>query len=256
MIKLIDTHVHYDDEAFDVDRAEVLSALPENNIELVINAGSNIPSSKMGAALAKEYPHVYFAAGVHPHEAAFCEETWKEELTGLATEPKCVAVGEIGLDYYYDNSPRDKQKELFDAQLGIAAALSLPVIIHSRESFADTIDVLRPWSGIRGVFHCFSGSVESAKIVLDMGFYISLGGPITYKNARKPVAVMEYIPSERLLLETDCPYLTPHPHRGKRNDSRYLEIIATRAAEIRGCDVLDLAEQTSKNCRELFTKIK
>ena len=255
MNNIFDSHAHYTDSAFDNDRHPLLASLPKAGVCGIINCGTDIKDSKESVLLSHKYDFMYAAAGIHPHEASKTENCYLAQLSELLADKKVVAIGEIGLDYHYDFSPREVQRKLFDEQLRLAKKFSLPVIIHNRKAHADTLEILKEHKPA-GVLHCFSGSVESAKIVLDMGFYISLGGPITYKNAKKPVAVMEYIPSERLLLETDCPYLTPHPHRGKRNDSRYLEIIAARAAEIRGCDVLDLAEQTSKNCRELFTKIK
>jgi TatD DNase family protein len=249
---LFDTHAHYDDKAFDGDRDELIQSLPSEGIGLVLNAGSGEESSAAAVGLAEKYEFIYASAGVHPIEAHDAKEGWQERIIELAGHRKCRAIGEIGLDYHYDFSPRDVQKSVFDQQLSIAESLKLPVIIHQREAFSDTLDILKCHPGVCGVFHCFSGGCETAKTVLDMGFYISLGGTITFKNAKKPPEVMAYVPSERIMLETDCPYLAPHPYRGRRNDSTLLHIIAEAAAKIRGCTVEEIAGITYENGKRLF----
>lgn len=248
-----DTHAHYDSPAFDADRDAVLASLPGKGIGLVLNAGAGEESSRASLGLADKYDFVYASVGIHPEEAASVSEGWRERLAGLAAHEKCRAIGEIGLDYHYPLPTRDIQKRIFDEQLCIARELGLPVIIHQREAFSDTLDILRAHTGIRGVFHCFSGNRETAKIVLDMGFYISLGGAVTFKNAKKPPEVMAFIPWDRLLLETDSPYMTPHPFRGRRNDSSYLPFIAQAAAALRGSTLDEVADITLQNGRELFS---
>jgi TatD DNase family protein len=251
-MRLFDTHAHYDDAAFDADRDGLLSSLPGKGIGLVVNAGADEASSRAAVELSKRYGFIYSAVGIHPHEAAKAEAGWQERIEALSKDGKCRAIGEIGLDYHYDFSPRDVQKSIFDGQLSMAESLGLPVVIHEREAFADAIDILKGHAGIKGVFHCFSGNRETAKVVLGMGFYISLGGAITFKNAKKPPEVMAYVPDDRIMLETDCPYMTPAPYRGKRNDSSYLSVTAETAARLRGCTVQEIAELTFKNGKEFF----
>ena len=251
-MRLFDTHAHYDDKAFDGERDEILQSLPEKGIELVLNAGTGEESSAASVALAKKYQFIYASAGIHPSEAYNVKEGWQTRIIELAGSEKCRAIGEIGLDYHYDFSPREMQKRIFDEQVSIAESLNLPSIIHQREAFSDTVDILKCHPGARGVFHCFSGGRDTAKIILDMGFYISLGGTITFKNAKKPPEVMAYVPAERIMIETDCPYMAPHPYRGRRNDSSMLHVIVGVAAKIRGCTADDIAGITYENGRELF----
>lgn len=246
-----DSHAHYDDDAFDADRDELLSSLLQNNVSNIINIGADMPSSRRSVQLAEKYEFIYAAVGVHPHDAQSYTSDDEAELAKLCAHPRVVAIGEIGLDYHYDNSPRDIQKEVFKKQLELAKKLRMPVIIHSREATEDTLSILKEFSP-RGVVHCFSGSVETAKTVLDMGMYISLGGPVTYKNAVKTVEVAEFVPIDRLLIETDCPYLAPVPYRGKRNSSLFIHATAEKLADIKGISVEELARITAENTKKLF----
>ncbi|MBR6739672.1 MAG: TatD family hydrolase [Clostridia bacterium] len=249
-MRIFDTHAHYDDDAFDSDRDEVISSLPSFGVELVMNVGCDLESSKKAAILAEKYPFMHASAGIHPHEAAKVPSDWEKELTELlALSP---AVGEIGLDYHYDFSPREVQREIFDAQLSIAQRLDLPVIIHQRESTADTLDILSAHKGLRGVVHCFSGSLDTAKTLLSLGYHLGFGGALTFKNALKAPEVMEYMPEDRILFETDCPYMTPVPYRGKRNFSGYVPLVVLRAAEIRRTDPEALSLSALENGRSLF----
>ena len=247
-----DTHAHYDDEQFDGDREELLSALPNSGISLVVNAASSLPSSKKAIALAETHPFLYAAAGVHPHEAAQMGDDTVETLEKLLKTPKVVAVGEIGLDYHYDFSPREIQKVRFRQQMELAGRAKKPVIIHEREATEDCLTIVRAFPGVSGVFHCFSGSWETAKIILDMGWYLSFAGVITFKNARKAIEVLEKMPQDRILIETDCPYLAPVPHRGKRNSSLNLPTIAEKVAEIRKITLGEAANLTMNNGRRFF----
>jgi TatD DNase family protein len=249
---LFDAHAHYDDPAFDPDRDALLASLPKKGVGLVVNAGSDEASSRASAKLAESYGYIYFAAGIHPHGAAKAEAGWRERIAELAKHEKCRAIGEIGLDYHYDFSPRDVQKAFFDEQLSLAESLGLPVVIHEREAFADTLDILKGHPGLKCVFHCFSGNRETARLVLSMGHYISLGGAVTFKNAKKPPEVMAYVPGDRLMLETDCPYMAPVPYRGRRNDSSLLALTAEAAARIRGCTPEEIASTTYQNGRMFY----
>lgn len=251
---LFDTHAHYDDERFDPDREELLASLPGKDVDLVINAGSDMPSSRTSVALAEKYPYIYAAVGVHPHEAKSLTEGDCAELLELAKHPKVVAIGEIGLDYHYDLSPRDVQREAFARQIELAKTAGLPFVVHEREACKDCLDILKAQGvGERaGVMHCFSGSRETAKILLDMGMYISVGGPVTFKNNVKTVDMVEYVPLDRLFIETDSPYLTPVPHRGKRNDSSYVYHVAAKIAEIKGISPEEVAAATKANAMKFF----
>lgn len=246
-----DSHAHYDDERFDEDRSQLLELLPQQGVEYVVHAGANIESSKRGIDLAGEYDYIYTSVGVHPHDAEQLREDDLEVLRSLAMQPKVVAIGEIGLDYYYDFSPREVQRVWFHKQLELAKELKLPVIIHSRDACQETFDILKE-SGLTGVIHCFSGSKELAKEYVKRGFYIGIGGALTFKNARKTVEVVEAIPLTSILIETDAPYLTPVPHRGKRNDSTYLKYVVEKIAEIKGCTVEEVATITMDNAKKLF----
>lgn len=251
MNNIFDSHAHYDSEAFDEDRHELVSSLPDSGVCGVINCASDMKSSYTSLTLAEKYPFIYAACGVHPHEAGDAAENWYEELKTLCTKEKCVAVGEIGLDYHYDFSPRELQKEFFEKQLRLANELDLPVIVHDREAHEDTMELLLKYKP-KGVVHCFSGSVETAKEVVKIGMYIGLGGAVTFKNARKPLEVAAYVPDERLLIETDSPYMTPVPHRGKRCDSSYIPFTAGVLAAARGCTAEEILDLTRKNANTLF----
>jgi TatD DNase family protein len=249
---LFDTHAHYDDPQFDGDRDALLAAMPSSGIVYIVNAGSSLTSSRLGLELAEKYPFVFAAAGVHPHEAKTMDDTTIAELEKLLSHPKAVAVGEIGLDYHYDLSPRDVQKKRFREQLELARSFSLPVIIHERESTQDVLDILCDYPDVRGVFHCFSGSWETAKLLLDRGWYLSFTGVITFKNARRSHEVILKMPKDRLMIETDCPYLAPEPMRGRRNSSLYLRYVAEKLGEILGMPFEETAALTTDNGKRFF----
>ncbi len=248
---IFDSHAHYDDAAFDEDRAALLASLPQNGVEGAINCGVNDQSSASCVALAEEYPHLYAAVGIHPEEAGKADEAMWQKCLALLDHPKAVAVGEIGLDYYWDTSTRERQLYWFERQLQEAVALDLPVIVHDREAHADVLAMLQQYRP-RGVVHCFSGSVEMAAEVVRLGMYIGIGGVVTFKNARKPVDVAAGIPLNRLLLETDAPYMAPVPCRGKRCDSTLIAHTAAKIAELRGIEVEELLAVTRQNVRDLF----
>lgn len=248
---IFDSHAHYDDSRFDEDRDETLSSLKDKGVSFVVNCGCDLKSSQKTLELSEKFDFVYAALGVHPHEA---EPTTEEDLLKikeLYSKEKAVAVGEIGLDYHYDFSPRERQKEVFEKQLIMANELDLPVIVHDRESHEDTMTLLKKHKP-KGVVHCFSGSVEMAKEIVKLGMYIGLGGAVTFKNAKKPVEVAEYIPVEYLLLETDAPYMTPVPHRGERCHSGHIALTAEKIAEVKGMDTQELIDICTENAKRLF----
>lgn len=254
---IIDSHAHYDDEAFEKDRKEVLESLKEAGIEKVIDIGASIASTKRAIALSQEYPFVYAAVGVHPSDTMDLESDGKNFifLKEACKMPKVVAVGEIGLDYYWDTPEREIQKKWFRKQLQLAKEVSLPVVIHSREAALDTITIMREEKAqeIPGVVHCYSYSKESARDYLDMGYYFGIGGVLTFKNAKKLKEAVEYIPMDRILLETDCPYLAPEPYRGKRNDSRLIPYVVTEIARIKNLDEKQVMEIAKANTQKLFS---
>lgn len=249
---LFDTHAHYDDEAFDTDREEVLSSLAASNVGLVLNPGADLASSRRANKLAQSHDFMYCAAGVHPHSAKEFNEHQREEIYTLLSQPKTLALGEIGLDYHYDLSERTVQKSCFAAQLSMARELDIPVIIHEREAAQDCLEIIKNSGVTRGVYHCYSGSLETAKELIRMGFYLSFTGVITFKNARRAPEVIEGIPQDRIMVETDSPYLAPEPCRGKRNDSRLLTHIAQRVADIRNISLEKVAEITTQNGKAFF----
>lgn len=247
-----DTHAHYDDEAFDADRDALLSSLPAAGVTLVIDPGCDAESSEKAIALAERFPHVYAAVGIHPEELGGMQAGDLERIEVLCENPKCVAVGEIGLDYYWDDTHKKEQKALFIEQLELAIRRDLPVIIHDREAHGDSLDIVRRYPGLRGVFHCYSGSKEMAEELLKRGWYLGFDGPITYKNARRAIEVLDICPLDRLLIETDSPYLSPVPRRGKRNDSRNLQYVAEKIAEVKGLSREEVAKKATENGRRLF----
>lgn len=251
---LIDSHVHLDDERFDNDREMLIKSLESNGVELVINVGAGLESSINSVELAREYDNIYATVGIHPHSAKEIENDTLDRLKEMAEEEKVVAIGEIGLDFYYDNSPRDVQRQGFRDQLDLAKELDLPVVIHSREAVQETFDIMKEAQdgNFQGVLHCFSASPEMAKEYIKLGYYISLGGPVTFKNARVVREVAEVVPLDRLLIETDCPYLTPEPYRGKRNEPIFVKYVAEKLAEIKGISYEELVSQTNRNTKELF----
>ena len=250
---IFDTHAHYDSGQFKADRHEVLAALPEAGVSLVVNCGCEVPSSRMSVALAERYPHVYAAVGIHPGDCDGCGEAELAEVRELAKHPKVVAIGEIGLDYYWqDNAPKDFQQEIFRRQIELALELDLPVIVHDREAHGDSLAVVLDYPQLRGVFHCFSGSPEMAQELLKRGWYLGFDGPITYKNARRAPEVVDVTPLDRIVIETDAPYLTPVPYRGKRNDSRYLPYVVEKLAEWKGISPKEMERITFENGKRLF----
>lgn len=254
MTEIFDTHAHYDDEAFDEDRESLLKELPKQGIGRVVNVGSSLSSCKAARALAEQYDYIYCALGVHPSDTAELTEESFDWLRHQCQFDKCVAVGEIGLDYYWDEPDRDIQKKWFVRQLDLARECGKPVVIHSRDAAKDTVDIMtaEKCQEIGGVIHCFSYTKETAKIFLDMGFYIGIGGVLTFKNARKLVEVAEYVPMERIVLETDCPYLAPVPYRGKRNSSLYLLHVVEALAQVKGITEEEVRQITWKNAHELY----
>lgn len=250
---IFDTHAHYDDSRFDGDRDAVLAALPEAGVELVLDPGCDLPSSRAAAALAERYGHVYAAAGIHPENCAGFQDVDLAALRQLLAQPKVAAIGEIGLDYYWaENPPRDFQQMVFRKQLALAEELDLPVIVHDREAHGDSLSIIREFPAVTGVFHCFSGSPEMAEELLKRGWYLGFDGPITYKNARRAPEVAAITPLERMVVETDAPYLSPVPVRGRRNDSRYLPHVIAKLAEWKGVTPEEMTRITCENGKRLF----
>ncbi|MBQ1275480.1 MAG: TatD family hydrolase [Cellulosilyticum sp.] len=247
-----DSHAHYDDERFDEDRERLIESLQEKGVDFIVNAAADMKSCHTSLALAEKYDFIYSSVGVHPHDVKDLTPADIEEMRKLATHHKVVAIGEIGLDYYYDNSPREDQRKWFKEQLLLAKELDLPVIIHSREASQETFDIIMESGVKKGVIHCFSGSYELAKEYVKRGFYLGVGGSLTFKNAKKTVEVVEGIDLSHILIETDCPYLTPVPHRGERNDSSYLKFVVGKIAEIKGLTEDEVASITSQNAKKLF----
>lgn len=256
---IFETHAHYDDTKFDMDREELLADLPQRGISPVINVGASVATTKTTLSLAQEYPFLYAAVGVHPSDVSdLNEETfaWLKEQTALE---KTVAVGEIGLDYYWDKEAdvQQNQRYWFVRQLALAQQVGLPVIIHSRDAAEDTMQIMRHayQDGVRGVIHCYSYSPEMAMEYVKMGYYIGVGGVVTFKNAKKLVKTVETVPLSHLVLETDCPYMAPEPHRGTRNDSRNIPFVIQKIAEIKDISAEEVEETTRENAFALFTKV-
>jgi len=252
--KFIDSHAHLDDERFDEDREELIDSLQENGIEAVLNPGADLKTSRAAVALADKYPFIYAAVGCHPHDSKFMDDDTMNIFRELAKNKKVLGIGEIGLDYYYDNSDRETQKIWFREQIRLAKELDLPYIVHDRDAHEDIIRIMKEehHSGTRGILHCYSGSVEMAREFMKLGFYISLGGPVTFKKAKTPRMVAKEVPMEKLLIETDCPYLAPEPFRGKRNDPKLVKYVAEEIAGIREVTVSEIAEKTKENFKRLF----
>ncbi len=248
---LFDTHAHYDDRRYDSDRAQVLQKIRESGVDRVVNIGSDMTNSKASVKLAEQYDFIYATVGVHPHDAKDLTDADLATIERLASHKKVVAIGEIGLDYYYDNSPRDTQKYWFKKQLVLAERLNMPVVIHNRDAIADTLKILKE-SKARGIVHCFSESKEVAGQLADMGWYLAFGGTLTYKNARHAVEAAAATPMDRILLETDCPYLAPEGHRGQRNDSSLMHIVCRRLAEIKGVTYEEAAKATYHNAQRVY----
>ena len=254
MTGIFDTHAHYDDEAFDQDRDALLKELPARGISRVVNIGASLASCEKTLALAESYDYIYAALGVHPSETAGLEKTAIETLRKQCRHEKCVAVGEIGLDYHWEEPEREIQKEWFAMQLALARELSLPVVIHSRDAARDTIDIMTAENArdLGGVIHCYSYTRETAGVFLDMGFYIGIGGVITFTNARKLKEAAQYIPIDRIVVETDCPYLAPEPNRGRRNSSLYLPYVVEALAALKGLTEEEVRRAVWENGLRLY----
>ena len=251
---IFDTHAHYDDEAFDEDREELLSNLPSHGIESVTNVGASIKTSENTLKMVDQYPHVYGAIGVHPNEVKELDEEKFGWLKDQSSHNKIVAIGEIGLDYYWEEPDHETQKVWFVRQLSLAKEVGLPVIIHSREAAKDTLDIMKVEKAEEtgGVIHCYSYSKEMAREYLNMGYYLGIGGVLTFKNARKLKEVVEYMPMDQMVLETDCPYLAPVPNRGKRNSSLNLPYVIKEISSIKGISEEDIIEITNQNAKKLY----
>lgn len=251
---LFDTHAHINADQFKDDLKEVIDRAKKEGVTNIVVVGFDRPTIKKAIELAEKYEFIYACVGWHPVDAIDMTEKdllWLEELV---SHPKVVALGEMGLDYYWDKSPKEIQKEVFRKQIRLAKKVKLPIVIHNREATADIVEILKEEGAreVGGIMHCFSGSVEIARECMEMNFYISLAGPVTFKNAKMPKEVAEAIPLDRLLIETDCPYLTPHPFRGKRNEPAYVKLVAEQIAEIKGLSVEDVAKATTENAKKLF----
>ena len=251
MNNIFDSHAHYTDKAFNDDRENMLGSLKESGICGVINCGADLLSSEKSVALSEKYDYIYCACGVHPEEVDGLPDNYIDILRNMAQNKKCIAIGEIGLDYYWRQDNKELQKKVFEEQILLAKEMDLPIIVHDREAHEDTLAILKKHKP-KGVLHCFSGSVETAKEILKLGMYIGLGGAVTFKNAKKPVEVAEMLPLDRLLLETDCPYMAPVPMRGKRNYSAYIEYVAEKIAEIKNLDPQTVTDQATENTKVLF----
>lgn len=254
MLSLFDTHTHMDAPEFDEDRHEMIARAIDNGVDLFVNIGFNRETIPSTLALADQYKQIYAAIGWHPVDSVFMQEGDLEWIEELAAHPKVVAIGEIGLDYHWDTSPKDVQERVFRQQIRLAKKLKKPIVIHNRDAHEDVVRILREEKAeeIGGIMHCFSGSWETAQLCLDMNFYISFGGPVTFKNARVPKEVLAKTPLDKILIETDSPYLTPHPFRGKRNESGYVSLVAQAAAEIKGMTVEEIGLITLENGKKCF----
>lgn len=251
---IFETHAHYDDDAFEADRDALLWQMPEKGISRIVNVGASIASCRSTLALMEQYPFVYGALGVHPSETAELDEAAFAWLTEQCRNPKCVAVGEIGLDYYWQEPEKELQKKWFVRQLGLARELGLPVVIHSRDAAADTIQIMQEQHAeeIGGVVHCFSYTKETAEIFLEMGFYFGIGGVVTFKNAKKLKEALAMIPLDRIVTETDCPYLAPEPNRGKRNSSLNIPYVIEEIARIKQLSIGQVEEAAFRNAEKLY----
>lgn len=249
---LFDTHAHMNDPAFDEDREEVLLSLAGKGVGAMLNVGCCLESSGDCIAMAEKYPFVYASVGSHPDSADEVNEEVIECYRQMAQHPKVMAIGEIGLDYYYETIPREIQQKAFRMQMALAKELGMPVIVHERNAHDDGMRIVKEFKGVTGVFHCYSGSAEMARQLVDMGWYIGFTGVLTFKNARKAVETAERIPLERIVLETDCPFMAPEPHRGKRNDPGFLPYMAQRLADIRGISLEEVERITTENAKRLY----
>lgn len=251
--KIFDSHAHYNSEQYDEDRNEVIEKIKENRVIGVMNCGTDVASSKDTIALCEKYDIFYGAVGVHPSDAFGVDEKMMSEIEELAAHPKVKAIGEIGLDYYWEENPsREEQKDAFRKHLELAKKLNMPVIIHDRDAHQDTLEIMKEFPDVIGVVHCFSGSAEMAVECLKLGYYIGITGVVTFKNAKKIIDVVEVVPMDKLLVETDAPYMSPVPKRGKRNESDYIEYVIEKIAEIKGISSVEVSEKTIENTKKLF----
>lgn len=251
---LFDTHAHYDDGRFDSDRDELLRSLPENGVGLALVPGCDLISSRSAVKLAEQYPHIYAAVGLHPENLEGLTLADLSAIEEMSKEPKVKAIGEIGLDYYWEKDPdkRAIQQQFFRAQLELAKRLNLPVIVHDRDAHQDSLNIVKEFPGIRGVFHCYSGSVDMARELVKLGWYISFTGVITFKNARRALEVIAELPMDRIMIETDSPYMAPEPYRGRRNSSLYVHRMAEQIAEVKHMTFEEVADLTTENGKCLF----
>ncbi len=251
---IFDTHAHYDDEQFDIDREELLASMHENNVGAIINVGASLDGCRRSVELAGKYDFIYAAVGVHPDEVGGLSEEFIQWMRETAqTDPKVVAIGEIGLDYHWDVKPREVQKKWFIRQMELARELNLPICVHSRDAAQDTFDLIAEHGrGLSGVIHCYSYSSEMAKEYVKLGYHIGLGGVVTFKNAKKAKETVTVVPMEKILLETDCPYMAPTPYRGKRNNSIYIDYVAEEIASLKGMTKEDVIARTEENAKRLF----
>lgn len=251
---IFDTHAHYDDEAYDEDRESLFDDMRKRGLEYIVNIGASIGSTKKTLELAEKYPFIYGAVGVHPSETKELTSEDMEWLKTAAQNKKAVAIGEIGLDYYWPEPDRETQKKWFQEQLKLAREVNLPVVIHSRDAAKDTLDILKAWDEhkTKGVIHCFSYTWELVREYLSMGYYFGIGGVLTFKNGKKLVEAVKYMPMDRILLETDCPYLAPEPYRGKRNRSDYIYYVADKLSELKGLSRDEILEITDRNAKEFY----
>ena len=247
-----DSHAHLDDRRFDDDRDAIFEDLKNHDVRLILNIGCDLPSSERSVALAEKYEFVYAAVGSHPDDADHVDGKLLDSYRRLAAHPKVRAIGEIGLDYHYEDVPRAQQINAFEEQLELAEALKLPVVVHEREAHGDAMDIIRRHPEVTGVFHCFSGSKEMALWLAERGWYVGFTGVVTFKNARKALEAVEALPMDRILIETDCPYMAPEPHRGRRNDSRFVPLVAAKIAELKGVTPAQMGEITTANAKRLF----
>ncbi|MBT2719132.1 TatD family hydrolase [Bacillus sp. ISL-57] len=251
---LFDTHVHVNAEQFNEDLEDVIGRAKEAGVDNMVVVGFDRPTIIRAMELIETYDFMYAAVGWHPVDAIDMTEDDLQWIEELSNHPKVVAIGEMGLDYHWDKSPKDVQMEVFRKQIRLAKKVGLPIIIHNREATADIVNILKEEEASRvgGIMHCFSGSAETALECINMNFYISLGGPVTFKNAKKPKEVAAAVPLDRLLIETDCPYLAPHPYRGKRNEPSYVKLVAEQIAEIKQLTIEEVSKATTKNAKKLF----
>jgi len=253
-IRLIDSHCHLDNERFDEDRAEVLARI-EEKLEMVVNIGYDLESSKKSIELSEKYDFIYAVVGVHPTDIKGYDDELEKNIEELAEDPKVLAIGEIGLDYHWMTEPKEKQKEVFRRQIEIAKRVGKPIVVHTRDAMRDTLDILKEYPEVKGILHCYPGSFESAQEVMD-NYYFGVGGVLTFKNSKKLKETIEKLPMDRIIIETDCPYLTPEPYRGKRNEPVYVEYVAKKVSEIKGISYEEVVRISNENTKKAYGMVK